>query len=91
MYEPTLTPLRLARLRSGLPQYVLAKRAHFAASRLSVLERGYDAPTKWERAALARALGLPEEELFPVEAEVETPTNQGGAAHDAGVAKAGLP
>jgi transcriptional regulator with XRE-family HTH domain len=66
MYDSTLTPLRLARFRSGVPQYVVAKRARLAASRLSVLERGYDEPSACERSALARALGMPDEELFPV-------------------------
>jgi len=66
MYDSPLTPLRLARLRFGAPQYVLAKRARLAPSRLSVLERGYDEPTGYERRALASVLGAPAEELFPV-------------------------
>ncbi len=69
MYEQTLTTnLRMARLKTGVPQYVLAKRARLAASRLSVLERGYDDPTTYERTALARVLGIPAEDLFPVQA-----------------------
>ena len=82
MYDLTLTPLRLARLRSGAPQFVLAKRARLAASRLSVLERGYDEPSDAERATLARVLGLPAEELFPV----VTPTANLDPAADAAVA-----
>lgn len=66
MYASTLTPLRFGRLRSGVPQYVLAKRTRLAPSRLSVLERGYDEPSAYERSALAAALGIPAEELFPV-------------------------
>lgn len=66
MYELPLTCLRMARLRCGLPQFLIAKRAHLAASRLSVLERGYDEPSAYERSALAAALGIPAEELFPV-------------------------
>jgi transcriptional regulator with XRE-family HTH domain len=66
MYPSTLTPLRFGRLRSGVPQYVLAKRARLAPSRLSVLERGYDEPSAYERSALAAVLGIPAEELFPV-------------------------
>jgi transcriptional regulator with XRE-family HTH domain len=75
MYDSTLTltPLRLARLQSGAPQYVLAKRARLAASRLSVLERGYDEPSSYERSALARVLGIPAEELFPVPQSHATP------------------
>lgn len=65
MYDLTLTPLRLARLKAGLPQFLVAKRARLAPSRLSVLERGYDEPSDAERAALARVLALPAEQLFP--------------------------
>lgn len=66
MYDAPLTPCRLARLRTARPQYLIAKMARIAASRLSVLERGYDAPSAYERAALTRVLGVPAEELFPV-------------------------
>jgi len=31
MYDSSLTPLRMARLSRGLPQFVLAKRARLAA------------------------------------------------------------
>jgi len=65
MFTRNLTPLRLARLRHGAPQYVTAKRARLAPSRLSVLERGYDEPSDTERAALARVLALPADQLFP--------------------------
>lgn len=65
MYDSSLTPLRMARLSRGLPQFLLAKRARLAASRLSVLERGYDEPSDVERAALARVLALPDDQLFP--------------------------
>jgi transcriptional regulator with XRE-family HTH domain len=73
MYASTLTPLRFGRLCSGVPQYVLAKRAHLAPSRLSVLERGYDEPSAYERSALAAALGIPAEELFPILPNPATP------------------
>jgi hypothetical protein len=33
---------RLTRLKAGLPQFLVAKRASLASSRLSVLERGYE-------------------------------------------------
>lgn len=66
MMHATLTPLRFARLRAQVPQYLLAKRARLCASRLSALERGYDDANARERAALAKALGLPELELFPL-------------------------
>lgn len=75
MYGPHLTTnLRMARLRSGLPQFLVAKRAKLAASRLSVLERGYDGPNGSERSALARVLGVPEEQLFPAEPSHAAPT-----------------
>jgi transcriptional regulator with XRE-family HTH domain len=65
MYDQTLTNLRLTRLRTGIPQYVVAKRAQLAPSRLSVLERGYDEPTDRERMALAGVLGADADDLFP--------------------------
>ncbi len=68
MYHIAPSYLRLARQRAGLPQFVVAKRARMSAARLSLLERGYDHPTSYERAALARVLGVPPEDLFPVEA-----------------------
>ncbi len=74
MYDSPLTPLRLARLRSGAPQYVVAKRARLAPSRLSVLERGYDEPTSYERTTLARVLAVAAEELFPVASPADAPT-----------------
>jgi hypothetical protein len=74
MYDSPLTPLRLARVQSGAPQYVVAKRARLAPSRLSVLERGYDGPTGYERSALARVLAIPAQELFPVGSPLDAPT-----------------
>lgn len=66
MYDlPLTTNLRMARLKNGVPQFLVAKRARLAPSRLSVLERGYDQPSDHEREALARVLGFPAEELFP--------------------------
>jgi transcriptional regulator with XRE-family HTH domain len=67
MMQTPLTALRIARLRTGIPQYLIAKRARLCASRLSALERGYDAPSARERAALAAVLGIPELELFPID------------------------
>jgi transcriptional regulator with XRE-family HTH domain len=82
MYDSPLTPLRLARLRSGSPQYVLAKRARLAPSRLSVLERGYDEPTSYERMALARVLGVAAEDLFPLPSASATPAvSDGGTSN----------
>lgn len=77
MYDFALTPLRLARLQGGAPQYVIAKRARLAPSRLSVLERGYDEPTSYERSALSRVLAVPAEELFPVGPPLDAPTPPG--------------
>jgi hypothetical protein len=82
MYDADLTPLRLARIKARLPQYVAAKRAQMIASRLSVLERGYDRARPHERAALACVLGVPVEELFPVPpSQPTTPTASPGASN----------
>jgi transcriptional regulator with XRE-family HTH domain len=74
------TALRAARLTSGVPQYVVAKRAKLQPSRLSVLERGYDDPTGYERAALSRVLGVPQEQLFPVPVAGD-PTSPDASSH----------
>ena len=60
-----LSPLRLARLSAGQTQYELARKTEISASRLSLLERGIEAPAAWEIEALADALGVPEATLFP--------------------------
>jgi hypothetical protein len=57
--------LKLCRLKSGLTQFVVARRARISAARLSLLGRGHDEPTAAERAALATALGVAEAVLFP--------------------------
>lgn len=57
--------LKLYRFKSGLTQFVVARRARLSAARLSILERGHDEATAAERAALATVLGVPEPTLFP--------------------------
>ncbi len=57
--------LKLYRFKSGLTQFVVARRAHLSAARLSILERGHDEATVAERAALAATLGIAEATLFP--------------------------
>jgi hypothetical protein len=64
MYDTTLTPLRLARLHAGVPQFVVSKRAGLSPARVSLLERGHDSPTENEKTALARALGIAVDRLF---------------------------
>lgn len=63
---PGLSPLRLARLSAGKTQFQVARTARIAASRLSILERDQDSASADERAALSRALGIPQAQLFPV-------------------------
>ncbi len=57
--------LKLYRFKSGLTQFVVARRARISAARLSLLERGHDESSPVERAALATALGVSEAVLFP--------------------------
>ena len=61
--------LRLCRLKAGLTQFVIARRAHISPARLSILERDHDEATAAERSALATALGVPEATLFPTAEE----------------------
>lgn len=69
------SPLRLARLSTGLTQIVIAQRARISAARLSLLERCYVQPDARERTALAAALGLAEADLFPSSARESTPSS----------------
>lgn len=57
--------LKLHRLKNGVTQFVIARRARISPARLSLLERGHDEPTPTERTALAAALGTTESALFP--------------------------
>jgi transcriptional regulator with XRE-family HTH domain len=79
MYQSTLKSLRLARINAGLTQFLLAKRAHLSASRISLLERGHDDPTDAERASLARVLGTPPDQLFPAPVAAEHTTAEADA------------
>ena len=60
--------LKLAIFESGDPQVVIAKRAGVDETRLSRIIRGHVEATASERKALARALRLPVDDLFPTEA-----------------------
>ena len=57
--------------RAGLSQVELARRARMASTNLSAIERGGLAPWPKARKALARALRVPEAELFPLEKKVQ--------------------
>ena len=65
MYYQRLTAVRLARLRRGYTQLLLARRAGVSATRVSLIECGHVRPQRRERVALARALGVSQEKLFP--------------------------
>jgi transcriptional regulator with XRE-family HTH domain len=58
------SPLALLRFRSGLTQEELAERAGIARESVSRLERG-GMPQFTTAAALARALGVPVDAIFP--------------------------
>lgn len=57
--------LRIAILDSGKPQIVIAKKAHIHETRLSKIVNGHLNARDEERAALARALRRPVDDLFP--------------------------
>jgi transcriptional regulator with XRE-family HTH domain len=57
--------LKLAILRSGMHQYVLAAVAHISETRLSRIVRGRTTATADEQGRLAAALGVPVGEIFP--------------------------
>lgn len=84
------TPLRVFRAAQGLSQGSLADSAGVSRNTISRLERGCNVPTRTTRSRLARALGLDELMLFPLNDErrpseagaVKEPRRQ--ARHDAG-------
>ena len=57
--------LRIRRAERRLSQRALAKRARIQHDRYWRIQNDYAEPTDTERAALARVLGLPDDELFP--------------------------
>jgi transcriptional regulator with XRE-family HTH domain len=59
-----LTQLKLHRLKSGLRQVDLAEKANLPQHRISLIERGV-MPFKEEAEALASAIGMPIDSLFP--------------------------
>ncbi len=58
------TELKRARIRSGLMQVELARRAGVSPSMLSRYEKGWAVPTKPTASKLSKALGIPVSELF---------------------------
>jgi transcriptional regulator with XRE-family HTH domain len=74
MYETHLTPLRMARLKAGLTQFIVARKAKLSAARVSLLERGHDDATPDEKSALARVFGATPDQLFPTSATATSAT-----------------
>lgn len=62
-----MNKIREIREAAGLSQVELACRAHIASTNLSAIERGRLVPWPKARKALAKALKIPEAELFPQE------------------------
>jgi len=59
--------VRETREKAGMSQVELARRARIASTNLSSIECGRLAPWPKARKALAKALKIPEAELFPGE------------------------
>jgi len=58
--------LKMALLERREPQYALAARIGMSESQLSRIVRGRRVATPAERARIAQALGVSEQELFPL-------------------------
>jgi len=63
--KKTKSALRQARTLAGISQDELAQTTGIDQGRISRLENGFGKASEKERQALARALELPEELLFP--------------------------
>lgn len=57
--------LKDMRNRKGLTQYELGKLIGKYQSRIWQLEKGYYPPREWEKCAIAKALGVAIDEIFP--------------------------
>ena len=57
--------LRVLRAERRITQFLLAKKAGMYASQLSYIENGHIQPSDDERRALAKALGVSVQEVFP--------------------------
>jgi len=60
-----MTNVKTTRLKRGLTQRQLAEKSGVAQQTISQLERGHFAPRTSQAAALAKALEVRPEELFP--------------------------
>lgn len=61
-----ITRLKIAIVKSGFPQRVIAARLRISPFRLSRIVRGWQDPTPDEQDRLAEFLDLPRRELFKV-------------------------
>jgi transcriptional regulator with XRE-family HTH domain len=59
------SPLRLARISSGLRLHDLSRRSKIGTSKLSMIERGLIVPHAHEITTLARVFGVRPSALFP--------------------------
>ena len=65
--SPMENRIRETRMAQGLTQEALALRCHSSQPSVSVTERGHQEPYIYRALAIARALGVSVEHLFPVE------------------------
>ena len=63
--------VREYREKTGLSQVELSRKAKVASSNVSSIERGVLAPWPKVKKALARALKVPESELFPLDSPAQ--------------------
>ena len=68
--------VRETRARAGLSQVELARRSRIASTNISSIECGRLAAWPKARKALAKALKVPEAELFPLEGKGESDAEQ---------------
>jgi transcriptional regulator with XRE-family HTH domain len=62
-----LHPLKLKRLERGLSQHALSFESGVPQVRICYAEKGYPALNEKQKSLLAKALGVPIEEIFPKE------------------------
>jgi len=65
---PKNLSLKVEILRQNLTQYEVARRAKIIPPRLSEIVCGWRVPSETEKTAIAEALGVPQEAIFPKDA-----------------------
>lgn len=60
-----VSKMKIERITRGITQYDIEQKTGIRQNVVSLIERGYKEPSSEQIKAIARAIGVPREELFP--------------------------